>query len=154
MDLSIDIETYSDVELTKCGVYAYADSPNFTILLLAYAFDDQETKIVDLACGEFLPKEVLDALTDENITKTAFNAAFERTCLSRYLGAISLNNFIKISSSLINLLIILMLLRFLTLAFVINFSATLLNSLALGTVVVILSCFKRASTIFLYKAFL
>ena len=86
MDLSIDIETYSDVELTKCGVYAYADSPNFTILLLAYAFDDQETKIVDLACGEFLPKEVLDALTDENITKTAFNAAFERTCLSRYLG--------------------------------------------------------------------
>lgn len=86
MDLSIDIETYSDVELTKCGVYAYADSPNFTILLFAYAFDDQETKIVDLACGEFLPKEVLDALTDENITKTAFNAAFERTCLSRYLG--------------------------------------------------------------------
>lgn len=86
MFLSMDIETYSDVDLTKCGVYAYADSPNFTILLLAYAFGDEETKIVDLACGEPLPREVLDALTDESVIKTAFNAMFERTCLSRYLG--------------------------------------------------------------------
>ena len=86
MFLSLDIETYSDVDLTKCGVYAYVDSPNFTILLLAYAFGDEETKIVDLACGEPLPREVMDALTGESVIKTAFNAMFERTCLSRYLG--------------------------------------------------------------------
>lgn len=86
MFLSMDIETYSDVDLTKCGVYAYVDSPNFTILLFAYAFGDEETKIVDLACGEPLPREVMDALTDESVIKTAFNAMFERTCLSRYLG--------------------------------------------------------------------
>lgn len=86
MFLSLDIETYSDVDLTKCGVYAYVDSLNFTILLLAYAFGDEETKIVDLACGEPLPREVMDALTDESVIKTAFNAMFERTCLSRYLG--------------------------------------------------------------------
>lgn len=86
MYLSIDIETYSDVDLTKCGVYAYVDSPNFTVLLFAYAFDDEETKIVDLACGEKLPAEVLEALTNESVIKTAFNAAFERTCLSRYLN--------------------------------------------------------------------
>jgi len=86
MFLSLDIETYSDVDLTKCGIYAYADSPKFTILLLAYAFGDEETKIVDLACGEQLPREVLNALADESIIKTAFNAMFERTCLSRYLG--------------------------------------------------------------------
>lgn len=86
MYLSIDIETYSDVDLTKCGVYAYVDCPNFTVLLFAYAFDDEETKIVDLACGEKLPAEVLEALTDGSVIKTAFNAAFERTCLSRYLN--------------------------------------------------------------------
>lgn len=86
MYLSIDIETYSDVDLTKSGVYAYTDSPNFEILLFAYAFDDEETKIVDLACGESLPQEVIHALTDESIIKSAFNAAFERTCLSRSLG--------------------------------------------------------------------
>lgn len=86
MNLAIDIETYSDVDLTKCGVYAYVDSPNFTILLIAYAFDDQEPKIVDLVCGEQIPKKVLKALTDDRVIKTAFNAAFERTCLSRYLG--------------------------------------------------------------------
>lgn len=86
MNLSIDIETYSDVDLTKCGVYAYVDSPNFTILLFAYAIDDEETKIVDLACGEKLPQKILDALSDEYVIKTAFNAMFERICLSRYLG--------------------------------------------------------------------
>ena len=86
MNLSIDIETYSDVDLTKCGVYAYVDSPNFTILLFAYAIDDEETKIVDLACGEKLPQKILDALSDEHVIKTAFNAMFERICLSRYLG--------------------------------------------------------------------
>lgn len=84
--LGIDIETFSDIDLTSSGVYAYTDSPNFEILLFAYAFDDEETKIVDLACGEKIPQEVLKALTDESITKTAFNAAFERRCISKYLG--------------------------------------------------------------------
>ena len=84
--LSIDIETYSDVDLTKCGVYAYSDSPNFEILLFAYAFDEESTQIVDLACGEQLPERVLGALGDPAITKAAFNAQFERTCISQYLG--------------------------------------------------------------------
>lgn len=84
--LAIDIETYSDVDLTKAGVYAYSDSPNFTILLFAYAFDDEATQVVDIASGEELPGRILDALTDETIIKTAFNAAFERTCISRFLG--------------------------------------------------------------------
>lgn len=84
--LAIDIETYSDVDLGKCGVYAYSDSPQFEILLFAYAFDEEETQIVDLACGEQLPERVLDALEDVMVIKTAFNAAFERTCISKYLG--------------------------------------------------------------------
>lgn len=84
--LAIDIETFSDVDLQKCGVYAYCDSPNFEILLFAYAFDDEPTGIIDLACGEQFPQQVLEALTDDAVTKTAFNAAFERTCLSKYLG--------------------------------------------------------------------
>ena len=84
--LAIDIETFSDVDLPKCGVYAYSDSPNFEILLFAYAFDDEPTQVVDLARGEQLPDRVLAALEDEAVTKTAFNAAFERTCISRHLG--------------------------------------------------------------------
>lgn len=84
--LAIDIETYSDVDLTKSGVYAYCDSPQFEILLFAYAFDDEPTEIIDLACGEQLPKRVLDALEDTAVIKTAFNAAFERTCISKHLG--------------------------------------------------------------------
>lgn len=84
--LAIDIETYSDVDLPKSGVYAYSDSSNFTVLLFAYAFGDEETKIVDIACGEQLPHAILDALTDESVIKTAYNAAFERICLSRFLG--------------------------------------------------------------------
>ena len=84
--LSIDIETYSDVDLSKCGVYAYSDSPNFEIILFAYAFDEEPTQIVDLACGERLPERVLAALEDPAVTKVAFNAQFERTCISRYLG--------------------------------------------------------------------
>ena len=83
--LSIDIETYSDVDLSKCGVYAYSDSPNFEILLFAYAFDEEPTQIVDLACGERLPERVLAALENPEITKAAFNAQFERTCISKYL---------------------------------------------------------------------
>lgn len=84
--LSIDIETYSDVDLSKCGVYAYSDSPNFEILLFAYAFDEEPTQIVDFACGEQLPARVLAALEDPGITKAAFNAQFERTCITKYLG--------------------------------------------------------------------
>ena len=84
--LGIDIETYSEVDLPKCGVYAYAEHPSFEILLFAYAFDDEETQVVDLKGGERLPPRVLDALADPAITKTAFNAAFERTCIGRYLG--------------------------------------------------------------------
>ena len=84
--LSIDIETFSDVDLTKCGVYAYSDSPAFEILLFAYAFDDEPTAVIDIACGEPLPHRVLAALEDASIIKTAFNAQFERTCISRYLG--------------------------------------------------------------------
>ena len=74
--LSIDIETYSEVDLPKCGVYAYTDHPSFEILLFAYAFDEEPTSIVDLKCGEQLPQLVLNALVDPVITKTAFNAAF------------------------------------------------------------------------------
>ena len=84
--LSVDIETYSDVDLIKCGVYAYANSPNFEILLFAYSVDDGEVDIVDLASGELLPDDILAALTDSSIIKTAFNAQFERVCLSKHLG--------------------------------------------------------------------
>jgi len=84
--LSIDIETFSEVDLPKAGVYAYTDSDTFEILLFAYAFDDEPTQIVDLKCGERLPRRVLEALTDPEYTKTAFNAAFERTCISKFLG--------------------------------------------------------------------
>ena len=83
--LSIDIETYSDVDLTKCGVYAYTDSPNFEVLLFGYAFDDEPVQVIDLASGERLSDEVTAALTDPTVTKTAFNASFERVCLGRYL---------------------------------------------------------------------
>lgn len=84
--LAIDIETYSDIDLINCGVYKYTDSDNFEILLFAYAVDDGETKIVDLACGEKLPDEVIEMLLDDSVIKTAFNANFERTCISKHLG--------------------------------------------------------------------
>ena len=83
--ISIDIETYSDVNLAKCGVYKYAESTDFEILLFGYAVDGREVKVVDLAQGETIPKEILEALTDDAVTKWAFNANFERVCLSRYL---------------------------------------------------------------------
>lgn len=85
-ELSIDIESFSDVDLVKCGVYAYADSPAFAVLLFAYSFDGGETQIIDLAQGEKLPAEVEDAIFDASVTKTAYNANFERTCLSRHFG--------------------------------------------------------------------
>ena len=84
--ISIDIETYSDVDLSKCGVYKYASSPNFEILLFGYSVDGGDVKVADLACGEEIPAEILAALSDESVTKWAFNAMFERVCLSNYLG--------------------------------------------------------------------
>lgn len=84
--LSIDIETYSDQPLTKTGVYRYVESPVFEILLFSYSVDGRPVRLVDLACGEEIPAEVIAALTDEAVTKWAFNANFERICLSRYLG--------------------------------------------------------------------
>lgn len=85
-ELSIDLESFSDVDLIKCGVYAYADSPAFEILLFAYSFDGGKTQIIDLAQGEKLPAEVEEAIFDVSVTKTAYNANFERTCLSKYFG--------------------------------------------------------------------
>ena len=84
--LAIDIETYSDVDLVRSGVYAYTTSHKFEILLFAYSFDDDEVKVIDLATGETLPNEIILALEDEKIIKTAFNANFERVCLSKYLN--------------------------------------------------------------------
>lgn len=84
--LAIDIETYSEVDLPKCGVYAYTDHPSFEILLFAYAFDNEPTQIVDLKCSEKLPDHIHEALLSPEVTKVAFNAAFERTCLSKHLG--------------------------------------------------------------------
>jgi len=83
--LSIDLETYSDVDLGNCGVYRYVEG-DFHILLFAYAFDDEDVRVVDMACGETLPKRVVDAIFDENVIKAAWNAQFERTCLSQYFG--------------------------------------------------------------------
>ena len=83
--LSIDLETFSDIDLSSCGVYRYVEG-DFHILLFAYAFDDEDVRVVDMACGEELPQEVRDAIFDETVIKAAWNAQFERTCLSRYFG--------------------------------------------------------------------
>lgn len=82
--LAIDIETYSDVDLISCGVYKYSSSPHFEILLIAYSVDDEETVCIDVANGEEPPKEFMEMLLDDTVTKTAFNANFERTCFSNY----------------------------------------------------------------------
>ncbi len=84
--LSIDIETFSSANLAKCGVYKYVESPDFEILLFGYSVDGGPIQVIDLASGETIPKEIIDVLTDENVTKWAFNANFERVCLSRYLN--------------------------------------------------------------------
>lgn len=84
--LSIDIETFSDIDLIKCGVYKYADSPAFEILLFSYSIDDGEIHIVDLVRGEELPDEITEAIKSDTVIKTAFNAQFERVCLSKHLG--------------------------------------------------------------------
>lgn len=84
--LALDIETYSDVSLADAGVYRYAESEEFEILLFAYSFDEGEVKVIDLASGERIPKEIVRALTDPAVVKRAYNAQFERVCLSRLLG--------------------------------------------------------------------
>ena len=84
--LSIDIETFSSENLTKCGVYRYAEAPDFEVLLFGYSADGAPVQVVDLTAGETLPADVRSALTDPAVTKWAFNAQFERVCLSRYLG--------------------------------------------------------------------
>ncbi len=84
--ISIDIESYSDVDLSKCGVYKYSSSPNFEILLFGYSVDGGDVQVVDLCQGEKIPADILAALSDESVTKWAFNAMFERVCLSNYLG--------------------------------------------------------------------
>lgn len=85
-NLSIDIETYSSANLTKCGVYRYCEESDFSVLLFGYSADGGAVHVVDLACGETLPAEIRAALTDNSIIKWAFNAQFERICLSRFLG--------------------------------------------------------------------
>lgn len=84
--LHIDLETYSDIDIGKCGAYRYVDSPNFEILLLAYAYDDDSVTVIDLAQDEAIPKDVLADITNEDVTKVAHNAAFERVCLSKFLN--------------------------------------------------------------------
>ena len=83
--ISIDIETFSDVDLQKCGVYKYVQSPVFEVLLFGYSVNGAAVQVVDLAQGESIPDEILKALTDDTVLKWAFNAQFERVCLSAYL---------------------------------------------------------------------
>lgn len=83
-ELSIDIETYSSVDIGKAGLYKYVQSPDFEILLFAYCFDDEPVQVIDLKNGEQLPEELVTALSDKNIIKTAYNAVFEWACLNKY----------------------------------------------------------------------
>jgi len=85
-NLSIDLETYSSADIGKSGVYRYCEAPDFEVLLFGYSVDGGPVQVVDLACGEQLPPEIRDALSDPSVVKWAFNASFERVCLSRYLG--------------------------------------------------------------------
>ncbi len=84
-NISLDLETFSDVDLNSCGIYKYAQSSNFYIMLFGYSVDGGEVQVVDLMSGQEIPTEILEALTDENVTKWAYNASFERVCLSEYL---------------------------------------------------------------------
>lgn len=84
--LSIDLETYSSADIGKTGVYRYCEAPDFEVLLFGYSIDGAPVQLVDLTCGERVPEEVRDALSDPSVTKWAFNASFERICLSRWLG--------------------------------------------------------------------
>ena len=89
--ISIDLETKSGEDIKKSGVYRYARSPDFSILLFGYTVDGGDVEVVDLAHGETIPQEILDALTDESVEKWAFNASFERVCLSRYLADLGMS---------------------------------------------------------------
>lgn len=84
-ELSIDLETYSDVDISKCGAYKYAESDNFEILLFGFSVDSGPVTVYDLTAGDNIPTEILAALSDEKVTKLAFNASFERVCLSNWL---------------------------------------------------------------------
>ena len=83
--LSIDLETYSDIDIFKCGVYKYAESDNFEILLFGVSVNGGAVTVYDLASGEEIPEEILAVISDETVTKWAFNASFERVCLSIWL---------------------------------------------------------------------
>ena len=95
--LSCDIETFSSVDLQKAGVYRYVQAPDFDILLFGYAVNGGAVKVVDLAEGEEIPEEILEALSDEEITKWAFNSNFERICLSEWLRRKSPKHFVSYS---------------------------------------------------------
>lgn len=97
-NISIDIETFSDVDLQKCGVYKYAQSENFEILLFGYSVDGGEVAVIDIAQGGRIPDEIIAALTDEQITKWAFNANFERVCLSEYFRRFYPEKFVSYST--------------------------------------------------------
>ena len=97
--LNLDLETFSDVDLNKSGVYRYAESPNFEILLLGYAVDGGEVQVIDLACGEKVPQEIIQALTDDSVIKWSFNCAFERVCLSVWLQRNYPQNFSSYSTN-------------------------------------------------------
>ncbi len=84
--LHIDIETYSSVDLRRCGLYRYVESPDFEITLFAYAYDDDPVQVVDLASGELIPQQVLDDLVNPAVIKTAFNAQFEITCINKHFA--------------------------------------------------------------------
>ena len=84
--LGIDLETYSDVDLSKCGVYKYSSSPNFEILLFGYSVDGGDVQVVDLACGEEIPPDIMAALSDDSVIKWSYNNNFERVSLSNYFG--------------------------------------------------------------------
>ncbi|MDD6547583.1 MAG: hypothetical protein PUF40_01480, partial [Blautia massiliensis] len=84
-NLSIDIETFSSVDLNKCGVYRYCSSPDFEILLFGYSIDHGPVRTIDVESGKKIPEEILKVLTDPSVTKWAFNCNFERVCLSTYL---------------------------------------------------------------------
>jgi DNA polymerase len=84
--LSLDLETYSSADLNKTGVYRYVESPDFAILLFGYSVDGGEVQVVDIASGETVPEKIIEALSDDNVQKWAFNSSFERICLSRFIG--------------------------------------------------------------------
>ena len=84
-EMSIDLETYSDVDISKCGAYKYAESENFEILLFGVSIDGGDVQVFNLACGDTIPDDILAALSDYTVTKWAFNANFERICLSNWL---------------------------------------------------------------------